>query len=114
MLLWATAFFAVAALLGFYLLSFVLQNKETPKGIAFIHGPLAAIGLLILIVYAVVNQPAPIISIIIFTLAALGGFILIFKDLTGKPIPKWLALGHGITAVVGFLFLIYFMLMNAK
>ena len=110
MLLSALVLFAFAALLGFYLLMYVLQNKNTPKGLAFIHGPVAATGLIILIVYAFIYKPAPIVSIIIFILAAIGGLILIYKDLTGKPIPQWLAMGHGLTALVGFICLILFML----
>lgn len=85
MLILAIVLFAIAALLGFYLLTFVLQNKNTPKGVAFTHGPLAAMGL-----------------------AALGGFSLIYRDLTGSPLPKWLAIGHGLTALIAFIFLIIF------
>lgn len=108
MLIIAILLFAIAALLGAYLLSFVLTNKNTPKGITFIHGPLAATGLILLIVYAFLYHPKPIVTIIIFILAALGGFILVFRDLTGKSIPKWLALGHSVTAIIGFLFLLLF------
>lgn len=108
MLITAILFFALAALLGLYLLTFILQNKNTPKGVAFTHGPLAAIGLIILIIYALFNKPAPIVSIIIFIMAALGGIMLIYNDITGKTVPKWMAIGHGLTAIVGFLFLVIF------
>lgn len=100
--------FIIAALLGMYLLSFVLQNKETPKGISFIHGPLATTGLILLIAYACFNSPAPIVSIILFVFATLGGFFLILKDLTGKAIPKFLAIGHGLIAITAFGFLLMF------
>lgn len=108
MLILAILFFALAALLGLYLLSFVLQDKNTPKGVAFTHGPLAATGLIILIIYAIFNHPSPIVSIIIFVLAALGGVMLIYRDITGKSVPKWMAIGHGLVAIVGFIFLIIF------
>ncbi len=108
MLFIAIALFAIAAMLGFYLLFYVLQNKNTPKGVAFTHGPAAALGLIILIVYAILYKPAPIVSIIIFILAALGGIMLIYKDITGQAIPKSLAIGHGLTALTGFGFLIFF------
>src|SRR5476649_2450341 len=98
MLYLALAFILLAALLGLYLLSFILQNKNTPKGVAFTHGPLAATGLIILIIYALLYKPAPIISIVLFILAALGGIMLISRDILGKNIPKWLAIGHGVTA----------------
>ena|SRR3990167_9787586 len=108
MLITAIVCFAFAAILGLYLISFVLRNKNTPKGIAFIHGPVASIGLILLIIYAFFHSPSPIVSIILFILAALGGIMLIYRDLTGKSVPKWLAIGHGLTAVVGFIFLIVF------
>jgi hypothetical protein len=108
MLLISILLFTVAAFLGIYLLTFVLQHKETPKGVAFTHGPLASIGLILLIIYALKYQPAPISSIIIFILAAMGGTVLILRDLTGKPLPKWLAIGHGLIAAVGFILLLKF------
>lgn len=108
MLLTAIVCFALAAILGLYLLSFVLQNKNTPKGIAFIHGPVAVVGLILLIIYAFFNSPSPIVSIVLFVLAAMGGLMLIYRDLTGKSVPKWLAIGHGLIAVAAFIFLIAF------
>lgn len=108
MLLTALAFFSLAAILGMILISFVLRNKETPKAVAFIHGPLGAIGIILLIVYAFYHSPSPIESIVLFVLAAFMGFILIFRDLTGRSIPKWLAVLHGLTAITGFLFLLFF------
>jgi hypothetical protein len=108
MLVTAILFFSLAALLGVYLLTFILQKKNTPKGVAFTHGPLAAIGLILLIIYAFFHHPSPIISIVLFVLAACGGIMLIYRDITGKPIPKWMAIGHGLTAMLGFVFLIFF------
>jgi hypothetical protein len=101
-------FFALAALLGMYLLTFVLQGKETPKAIVFTHGPMAAIGVVLLIIYALKGGPSPTESIVLFVLAALGGLFMVFRDLSGKPIPKFLAVGHGLLAVTGFIFLLLF------
>lgn len=103
----AIAFFALAAILGMVLLSFVLKGKETPKGIVFTHGPLAAIGLVLLIIYAL-NHPGPVESIVLFIIAALGGVVLVIRDLSRKPVPKWLAVVHGLAAVSGFIFLLVF------
>lgn len=108
MLYVAITFFLLAALLGMYLLSFVLQHKNTPKGVAFTHGPLAGTGLIILIIYALLYKPAPIISLVSFIIAALGGIVLISRDILGKSIPIWLAIGHGLIAIAGFIFLSYF------
>lgn len=100
--------FALGALLGMYLLTLVLQNKETPKFVAFIHGLFVAVALVMLIVYTTKNGPGPVESLVLFVMAALGGFILIYRDLTGKSIPKWLAVGHGLLAVAGFVFLLVY------
>jgi hypothetical protein len=98
--------FSLAALLGLILISYVLRSKETPKAVAFIHGPVAAIALIILIIYTINHDRMFIASIVLFVIAALGGIILFIKDLTGKTVPKWLAVVHGLVAVSGFTVLI--------
>ena len=100
--------FALGALIGMYLLALVLQKKETPKFVAFIHGAFVAVALIMLIIYSMNNGPGLMESIVLFVMAALGGLILITRDLTGKPIPRWLAVGHGLIAIAGFIFLIVF------
>jgi glucan phosphoethanolaminetransferase (alkaline phosphatase superfamily) len=108
MILTAIAFLSLAALLGMFLLSFVVTGKETPKAIVFTHGPLAAIGLVLLIIYVFKNSPGPIESVVLFTIAAIAGIVMVYKDLTGKKIPKVLAIAHGIIAIIGFVFLLIF------
>ena len=98
--------FALAALGGIYLLTLVLQRKETPKLVAFVHGLAAATALVLLIVYAMKNEGSFTVSIVCFVLAALGGFVLIYRDLTAKPIPRGLAVVHGLLAATGLIFLI--------
>lgn len=107
MLISAIGFFGVAILLGLFLLSYVFQSKDTPKAVAFIHGPLAAIGLVLLIVYAYFNPSGLLIaSIVLFVLAACGGAFLIFKDLTGQGVSKVLAMSHGLLTLTAFLLLL--------
>lgn len=108
MIITAIAIFSLAAILGMILISYVLRNKNTPKGLVFTHGGIAAIGLVLLIIYAFYHSPGPIASIILFIIAALGGFVMVFRDLTGRILPKWLAVVHGLVAVTGFLFLLIF------
>jgi hypothetical protein len=38
-------------------------------------------------------------------MAAIGGIVMMIYDITGKKIPKFLALGHGLIALAGFLIL---------
>jgi hypothetical protein len=100
--------FALAAILGMVLISHVLRDKETPKGVVIGHGLFAAIALVLLLVYVFENKPGPVESAVLFVIAALGGFIMLSRDLSGKKIPKWLAVVHGLLAVTGFIFLLLF------
>lgn len=101
--------FVLAAMLGMILISYILRNKSTPKGLAFIHGPIAAIGIVLLIIYSVMHyERAPVVSVLLFVIAAILGFLLIFRDITGKSIPKSLAIFHALFALAGFGFLILF------
>ena len=106
----AIVLFALAAIGGLYLLSFVLQKKETPKAIVFIHGALAATALVLLIIHTVKTGADLIQVIVLFVIAALGGFVLVIRDLTGKSLPKALAIAHGLIAITGFVFLLLYTL----
>jgi hypothetical protein len=99
--------FTLAILGGLYLLSFVLRNKNTPKSIALMHGSLATLALVLLFIYVYLYHSSySIISLILFILAAGGGGILMYLDIKGKSIPKWLAIGHGVMALIAFVFLL--------
>lgn len=108
MLITLILIFTLTALLGLTLLYYVLSSKETPKGIALIHGTFAVIGIVLLIVYVFSSSPSPYISLIFFILAAMGGSLLIYRDITGKGIPKLFALGHGTFALCGLISLLLF------
>ncbi len=99
------ALFALGAIIGMYLLALVLQKKETPKFVAFIHGAFVAAALILLIIYNS-DHPGLTESIVLFIVAAVGGLTMIIRDLTGKSLPRWLAIGHGLIAVSGFVFLL--------
>jgi len=103
----AILFFALAALIGATMLGYLLKGKHIPKGLAMLHGPLAVVGLVLLVVYSLLAPQGAWIPIAIFIAAALGGLLLFFKDLTGKA-PKWLGVVHGVVAVAGFLMLLLF------
>ena len=108
MLYSALGFFALAVVGGLYLLSFVLSNKQTPKVVVAIHGLFALTGIVLLILYPFFYKPAPITSLVLFILAALGGVMMVFRDVTGKGFPKWMALGHGATAIIALILLAVF------
>jgi hypothetical protein len=100
--------FAVAAMIGIYLLTLVLQKKETPKGVAIIHGLLAATALVLVIIHTVQTGADLVQSIVLFIIAALGGIVLFARDITGKSLPKGLAIAHGLLAVTAFVFLLVY------
>ena len=104
----AIAFFALAAIFGMILLSFILRKKETPKGMAIVHGLLGATGLILTIYYTIKHRPGPVESAVLFTIAALGGIIVFSRDISNKSLPKWLAVIHGLVAVASFAFLLIF------
>ncbi len=104
----AIALFSITAVLGLYLVLLVLQNKETPKGVAIGHGFLAVTALTLLIIHTA-NTGADLLQIIVlFAIAALGGFILFARDVTGKSLPKPLAIVHGLLAISAFVFLLVY------
>lgn len=109
MLTTALVLFAVAAVFGITLLTFVLRAKRTPRAVMLLHGLVAAIALLLVIIYvAGGHTPSPVTSLVLFIIAALGGFILFSMDMMKKNLPKWLAVIHGLVAVLGFILLIIF------
>lgn len=104
----AVAIFSMTAILGMYLISLVLNNKPTPNVVSLFHGLFAVTGIVLLIVYCNGNSAGPMTTIIVFSIAALGGLTMLVRKLNGKTIPKWLAVTHGLIAVVGFILLLVF------
>jgi hypothetical protein len=104
----AITIFSMTAILGIYLLSLVMRDRQTPRSIAIVHGLFALTGLILLITYSNGSEASPLVSLVVFTIAALGGLVLIYKDVIEKQVPKWLALTHGLTALIGFSFLVVF------
>ncbi|MDV3310617.1 MAG: hypothetical protein LOY03_17545 [Cyclobacteriaceae bacterium] len=100
--------FALAAVFGLTLIIPLLQGKTPTRAFVFLHGGLAAVALVLLIVrYVNEAEAVPVISLILFVIAALGGFVLFARDLQKQPIPKGLAVVHAGAAVVAFLILLF-------
>lgn len=107
----AIGVFVVAAVFGLVNLIAILQNKPTPKVSVFLHGGIAAVGLLMVVVYVLKHTGSLMASLTAFVVAALGGFILFGIDMSKKPVPKWLAIIHPLVAAVGLVLLIMFVAM---
>src|SRR5690242_14112790 len=98
----------LAALGGLVLLSFVLRGHHTPKGIALVHGVLAAAGIVVLAVSWLAAGNAPRASLLLFVVAAAGGAIVLIQDLRKGRAPKLLAVGHGLVALAALALLVAF------
>lgn len=99
---------ALAMMLGMTLMSYVVGGKETPKGAVIGHGLFAATTIILLIIYVFGEGPRPWESFILFVLAAMGGFVMVTRDIKGKKVPHALAVGHGMLAMIGIIFLLVY------
>jgi hypothetical protein len=107
MLMYAVALFALAALLGAYMVLRVFRGVMPPWPAAIFHGLFAATGLLLLLyVTFLAGTPQPqsiVIAAVLLVIAALGGFVLLSYHLRKQALPKALASVHALLAVAGFL-----------
>ena len=107
----AIAIFALAAVLGVMILAKWLSKKDVSRGVIYAHGVFAAVGLVLLAVYAVQSpENYPKVTLILLVLAALGGFYMFFRELQNKMSPYSIAFGHALIAVAGFVSLLLFAL----
>jgi hypothetical protein len=102
------ALFAIAAILGIVNLKHWMGDTKPPRTVVYLHGLCAATALVLLLVQALRSDGAVYrTSLIFFIIAALGGFYLFSRDLRNKIGPGWLAMVHGLVAVVGFVLLLF-------
>jgi hypothetical protein len=108
MLGYALIIFAIGALGGIALASFVLRGRLAPWPLSLVHAALGAIGLIILIYAAVTAgiSHAALAALVILVIAALGGFYLASIHLRQKVAPKSIVFVHAAIAVIGFLTLL--------
>jgi len=105
----AIALFALAAILGLIILIKWLTKKEASKAVIWSHGLVAAVALVILVVFAIQNPDNyPQLSLILFAIAAVGGFYMFFRDLNKKTSPLSIAFIHALLAVGGFGMLLFY------
>jgi hypothetical protein len=107
----AIVLFVFAAVFGVISLTPILQKQPTSKPTVFLHGVLAAAGLITVIVaVARAADAAPLMALILLIVAALGGFILLGIDMQKKAVPKSLAVLHPIIAAAGLVTLFIFVM----
>lgn len=109
MVITAIILISLAVILGLYLIKFVLKKQSPPKGVALIHGTLAALGIIVLLIYALTTDShhKHWDSIIIFIVGATGGVYLFYKDIRHLEIPIWVAVLHGAIGLTGLGWILY-------
>jgi hypothetical protein len=108
MLGYALIVFAIGALGGIALASFVLRGRLAPWPLSLVHAGLGAIGLL-LVLYAALTtgiSNVALAALVILAVAALGGFYLASIHLRGKVAQQPIVFVHAGIAVIGFLTLL--------
>lgn len=95
-------FFSLTTVLGMYLSSLAIRDKQTPKGVIIIHGLLSIAGFGLLSSY----WPSSSQSIWLFSVATMSGLVLLYQDLTGKKFTKWLCYVHAFLTIAGMVFLV--------
>ena len=101
--------FAIAAVIGLTMAIAAFQGKFPPVPSAVLHGVLAAVALVLLIIAVVVHAAtgSAVWALGFFVVAALGGFTLAFAfHARRRSLPKGLVAGHAVLAVIGFLLLL--------
>lgn len=108
MLTWILVLFAVAALGGLTLAVMRFRNQPLPMPLALIHGAVAAIALVMLLVLALGPSGTRIERIALggFVVAALGGFFLFSYHIRKRPLPIGVVVIHGLVAVASFVALV--------
>ncbi|MGO8972231.1 MAG: hypothetical protein ACLPTZ_28650 [Beijerinckiaceae bacterium] len=108
MLGYALVVFAIGALGGLMLATYVLRGRLAPWLLSLLHAGLGAVGLL-LVIYAALTtgiSQAALAALVILAVAALGGFYLASIHLRGKVAEKSIVFIHAGVAIIGFLTLL--------
>lgn len=104
----ALVVFAIGALGGLALASYVLRGRLAPWPLSLLHAGLGALGL-ILVIYAAATagiSRAALTALVILIIAALGGFYLASIHLRGVVAQQAIVFVHAGVAVIGFLTLL--------
>jgi hypothetical protein len=103
--------FAIAALGGIIMAVIRFTGKPVPPlGLALLHGVLAVVAVILLIValtHAAAGSASAIVALVLFLVAALGGLVLFAQHLRTKgPISIPVMVIHAVVAVAAFLTLL--------
>lgn len=105
MLTYAIIIFAVAAVGGLVLATYVLRNKLAPWALSILHALLGATGLILLLILLLKGSaPQQVLpGFVLMLIAALGGFFLVSFHAREKLPSKAVVVIHAGVAVAGVL-----------
>lgn len=105
MLQLAVGIFAIGALGGLVLASYVLRGRLAPWALSLLHAALGATGLVLTLLVVMGPGPVPArapLALILLLVAAVGGFFLASYHVRKVPGPRAVVLVHAGVAVIGF------------
>jgi hypothetical protein len=109
MLQLAVLIFAIGALGGVVLATYVLRGRLAPWALSLLHAALGAAGLVLTAIVLFGGDPdvppRTGLALLLLAIAALGGFFLASYHLRKQPGPRPVVLIHAGVAVIGFVLL---------
>lgn len=104
----AIGIFLLAAVGGLVMATQIFKDRKPAAAIAWLHGPLAAIGLLLVFWIWMQSGASQTVSIAlgVLVVAALGGFFLLSFHIRDKAHPKPVVVLHALLAVTGVITLV--------
>jgi hypothetical protein len=109
MLQLAVLVFAIGALGGVVLATFMLRGRLAPWALSLLHAALGAAGLILTAIVLFGGgadvPPRTGLALLLLAIAALGGFFLASFHLRQRPGPRAVVVIHAGVAVIGFLLL---------
>jgi hypothetical protein len=109
MLQLAVLIFAIGAVGGVVLATYVLRGRLAPWALSLLHAALGAAGLVLTAIVLFGGDPdvppRTGLALLLLAIAALGGFFLASYHLRKQPGPRPVVLIHAGVAVIGFVLL---------
>lgn len=101
--------FVFATMIGLLMVAMQLQGEVVSKNIMYAHVILAAVSMLVLIIYSIQHPDRyPRLSLILFGLAALLGVYMFNNFRQNKTNPLIVDILYGLIALAGFVNLVFF------
>jgi peptidoglycan/LPS O-acetylase OafA/YrhL len=108
----AAILIGIGVLIGGIMAFYGFQNKHIPKGLAIWHGIFVALGIILLVIYALTTDShhKHWDNIIVFLIAAAGGIYLLIRDLKKRFFKMWILVMHASIGLFGIIYLIIHLL----